>query len=103
MSGRGRRRSGASREIGFAVAFAGMVTHSVLLSTLFRNEHLQGGRFFSDPAVGKIPTERLTHPTEAALGEYLIQTMIENEFDVARSNKLPAGVVQPGCVRCIPA
>jgi len=46
---------------------------------------------FSDPAVGKIPAERLTHPTEAALGKYLIETMIENEFDVARSNKLPAG------------
>jgi hypothetical protein len=46
---------------------------------------------YSDHAVGRIPTERLTHPTDAALGEYLIEALIENEFDVSRTNKLPQG------------
>jgi Catalytic LigB subunit of aromatic ring-opening dioxygenase len=53
---------------------------------------MAGGRAsFSDVAVGKIPAERLTHPTDAALGEYLIESLIDNEFDVARTNKLPPG------------
>ena len=46
---------------------------------------------YGDAKVGKRPTSRLTHPGEAALGEHIIDTLIENEFDVARSNKLPAG------------
>ena len=45
----------------------------------------------SDRTVGNYPKARLTHPTDAALGEYLIETMIENEFDVARSSQLPTG------------
>ena len=45
----------------------------------------------SDPKVANRPKERTTHPTHAALGEYLIETMIENEFDVARSNAMPPG------------
>jgi len=45
----------------------------------------------SDPKVANRPKQRATHPTHAELGEYLIETMIENEFDVARSNKLPPG------------
>ena len=31
------------------------------------------------------------HPAEASLGEHLIESLIEEEFDVARSNKLPEG------------
>jgi hypothetical protein len=45
----------------------------------------------SDPVVGKFPAERASRPTDAALGEYLIEALIENEFDVARSNALPEG------------
>src|SRR5207248_92183 len=45
----------------------------------------------SDPKVANRPKARATHQTDGALGEYLIEHMIENEFDVARSNKLPAG------------
>lgn len=45
----------------------------------------------SDKVVGKYPGKRLTHPTEAALGEHLIEALIEQEFDVTRSNKMPEG------------
>ncbi|HTE87119.1 MAG TPA: protocatechuate 3,4-dioxygenase [Dehalococcoidia bacterium] len=51
----------------------------------------QGPRFYSDPVVGRHPSERTTYPAEAGLGEHLIESLIENEFDVARSNKLPEG------------
>lgn len=51
----------------------------------------QHRRSYSDPVVGKIPSERLTHPTDAVFGEYLIEALIEQEFDVARSNKMPVG------------
>ncbi len=51
----------------------------------------QGARMFSDPVVGHVPSERTTYPADARLGEYLIEAMIEQEFDVARSNKLPEG------------
>jgi hypothetical protein len=44
-----------------------------------------------DKAVGKVPAGRLTHPTDSALGQYLIEALVEQEFDVARSNQLPAG------------
>ena len=46
---------------------------------------------YSDPQVARRPSDRLTHPADAALGEYLIEALIENEFDVARSSKLPPG------------
>lgn len=46
---------------------------------------------YHDPAVANAPAERVSHPTDAALGQYLIETMIEKEFDVARTNKLPVG------------
>jgi len=45
----------------------------------------------SDRVVGKYPPGRLTHPTDAALGDYLIEALIEQEFDVARSNRMPEG------------
>jgi len=45
----------------------------------------------SDLVVANAPPERTSHPTDAALGEYLIETLIEQEFDVARSKKLPVG------------
>jgi hypothetical protein len=45
----------------------------------------------SDPVVARRPAGRVSHPTDAALGEYLIEAFIENEFDVARSSKLPPG------------
>ena len=54
--------------------------------------NLNGARgSLSDPEVARRPASQLTHPADAALGEYLIETFIENEFDVARSSKLPAG------------
>jgi len=37
------------------------------------------------------PRERVSHPTDAAFGRYLIETMCENGFEVAHSNKLPPG------------
>jgi hypothetical protein len=46
---------------------------------------------FVDLRVGNYPTQRLTHPGEPALGEYLVEAMIDHEFDVARSSTLPAG------------
>ena len=46
---------------------------------------------FGDAKIGKRPSQTLTQPTDAVLGEYLIETLIENEFDVTRSNKLPVG------------
>lgn len=46
---------------------------------------------YSNPEVARRPAGPMTHPADAALGEYLIEAFIENEFDVARSNKLPAG------------
>jgi 3-O-methylgallate 3,4-dioxygenase len=45
----------------------------------------------SDREVGKYPKGRMTHPTDAALGEYLIEALIEQEFDVVRSNNMPEG------------
>ena len=46
---------------------------------------------FGDAKVAKRPDRTLTRPTDAALGEHLIEALIENEFDVTRSNKLPVG------------
>jgi len=45
----------------------------------------------SDPQYSHRPDGRLTHPTEAAMGEFLIESLIKAEFDVARSKKLPIG------------
>jgi hypothetical protein len=47
-----------------------------------------GGGMFQDVVVGKVPPEKLTQPTDDELGQYLIETMIANEFDVARTNSL---------------
>ena len=46
---------------------------------------------FGDAIVAKRPTHTMTRPTDAVLGEHLIDALIENEFDVTRSNKLPVG------------
>ena len=46
---------------------------------------------YSNPEVARRPSDPTTHPANAALGEYLIEKFVENEFDVARSNKLPPG------------
>lgn len=46
---------------------------------------------FSDKAIANAPTERVTYPAQAGLGEHVVRSMIANEFDVARSNKLPPG------------
>ena len=46
---------------------------------------------YSDPKLANRPNGRVSYPTDAALGEHLINTLIENEFDVTRSNKLPTG------------
>jgi 3-O-methylgallate 3,4-dioxygenase len=45
----------------------------------------------SDMRIARAPEGRVTHPTDAGLGEYLIEAMIEREFDVARSNQMPEG------------
>lgn len=46
---------------------------------------------FSDQVIANAPTERVTHPAQAELGEHVVRSMIANEFDVARSSKLPPG------------
>jgi hypothetical protein len=45
----------------------------------------------SDFKVGKVPEGRVTHPTDAGFGEYLIEAMVEEEFDVTRTNQMPEG------------
>ncbi|MEA2640936.1 MAG: oxygenase [Chloroflexota bacterium] len=45
----------------------------------------------SDAAVANWPDGRVTHPTDPGLGQYLIEALIEEEFDVARSNSMPKG------------
>jgi hypothetical protein len=47
-----------------------------------------GGGMFQDPTVGNVPKERVTQPIASDLGQYLIETLIANEFDVARTNQL---------------
>ena len=46
---------------------------------------------WGDDKIANRPSAPLTHATDASLGLHLIETMIENEFDVARSNELPVG------------
>ncbi|MEA2640489.1 MAG: 3-O-methylgallate 3,4-dioxygenase [Chloroflexota bacterium] len=36
------------------------------------------------------PETRTTHPTDAALGRYLIESLVEQGFDMAHTNRLPA-------------
>ena len=48
-----------------------------------------GGGGFRDARWDNTPKERLTHQTDAELGEYLIKQFTQREFDVARSNQLP--------------
>jgi hypothetical protein len=44
-----------------------------------------------DANIDNSPKERVTHPGDAEFGQYLIEQLIANEFDVARTNKLPEG------------
>ena len=37
------------------------------------------------------PPERVSHPTDASLGRYLIESLVEQGFDVAHTNSLPEG------------
>jgi hypothetical protein len=37
------------------------------------------------------PEERVTHPTHAPLGRYLIETLIQNGFDIAHTRRMPEG------------
>lgn len=37
------------------------------------------------------PRQRVSHPTDAELGQYLIESLVASEFDIARTNKLPEG------------
>jgi hypothetical protein len=39
---------------------------------------------------GNPPSQRVSHPTHAALGRYLIEQLIQSGFDVAHSRYLPA-------------
>jgi hypothetical protein len=50
-----------------------------------------GGRNFRDPKIDNEPSSRVEHPSDAALGTYLIEKFVEHEFDVARTNKIPEG------------
>lgn len=43
----------------------------------------------SDPAFANVPDGRPTYPAHPSFAQHLIEAMVENEFDVARSNKLP--------------
>jgi hypothetical protein len=45
----------------------------------------QGGPLV-DPRVDNAPPDRRTHPAEAELGDYLIEALTANEFDVTRTN-----------------
>jgi hypothetical protein len=56
-------------------------------------DDLPGGGMpgFRDPRVDNAPAERTTYPADEALGEYLLEKFVENEFDVARTNKIPQG------------
>jgi 3-O-methylgallate 3,4-dioxygenase len=40
---------------------------------------------------GRAPEQRATHPTDARLGRYLIESLVEAGFDMAHTNSLPAG------------
>ena len=46
---------------------------------------------YSDKVIANAPAERVTYPAQAELGEHVVRSMIQNEFDVARSTKLPPG------------
>jgi 3-O-methylgallate 3,4-dioxygenase len=48
------------------------------------------GKYASDEYANR-PSGPTDHPADAAFGEHLISSMVRNEFDVARSSKLPAG------------
>ena len=47
-----------------------------------------GGFAVRDPGIDNSPTEPVERPTDAGLGEYLIEALTANEFDVARTNAL---------------
>src|SRR5205814_664650 len=44
-----------------------------------------------DLPAANAPAGRVSHPTDAVLGRYLIESMMETGFDVAHSNKMPEG------------
>jgi hypothetical protein len=44
-----------------------------------------------DTPYGNPPETRVTHPAEARLGRYLIESLVEQGFDMAHTNKLPQG------------
>ncbi len=50
----------------------------------------QGGFAVRDPKIDNTPTERVSHPTDAEFGEYLIEALTANEFDITRSSSLSA-------------
>jgi len=41
--------------------------------------------------LGNPPAERTTHPTHAALGRHIIESVVDEGFDVAHTNHLPEG------------
>jgi hypothetical protein len=47
-----------------------------------------GGRMFSDPAVANRPNGRVSHPAAAELGNYLLESLRDHDFDLTRVNKL---------------
>ncbi len=51
-----------------------------------------GGRpAVRDPKIDNPPPDRVSHPVEAGLGQYLIEALIANEFDVTRTNEFKGG------------
>jgi hypothetical protein len=47
-----------------------------------------GGGGFRDPTIDETPKTRVTHPTDADFGKYLIEKMMQAEFDITRTNEL---------------
>ncbi|MSQ22992.1 MAG: hypothetical protein EXR58_00295 [Chloroflexi bacterium] len=48
----------------------------------------EGPRGTTDSGILNAPRQRTAHPTDAKLGEYLVEALIERDFDVSRTNQL---------------
>jgi hypothetical protein len=54
------------------------------------NERMRTLGLYATP-LGNAPRETVSHPTDAALGRHIIESMMELGFDVAHTNSLPKG------------
>src|SRR5207248_3162580 len=48
-----------------------------------------GGQNVRDSRIDEAPSARTTHPGDPALGAHLIESLVAQEFDIARTNELP--------------